>query len=64
VKGKRTYTALGALAATLIISILARHGYDAQGLEATLGDLVALGFAALAAYFRSVAEPAKEKSDA
>jgi hypothetical protein len=55
VKGKRTYLSLGALAATLIVSILARHGYDAKGLEATIGDLAALGFAALAAYFRSKA---------
>jgi uncharacterized membrane protein (DUF441 family) len=64
VKGKRTYLSLAGLVATLIVSILARHGYDAQGFEATIADLIALGFAAAAAYFRSVAQPAKEKSDA
>lgn len=54
-KGKRTYTALAGVIASVAISMAARHGLDLAPMQTDIADGVALVLAAAAAYFRSVA---------
>jgi hypothetical protein len=64
VKGKRTYAAVAGVIVSVAIGVAARHGFDLAPFQADLVDALAIAFAAAAAYFRSVAHPAKEKPNA